>query len=67
MVLPWRMVLSKRVNQDRPADTKPDLQLEIAHILLIDLVGYSKRLVNEQYERAGFLASTESGGRRAEG
>jgi len=40
----------KRVNQDRPADTKPDLQLEIAHILLIDLVGYSKRLVNEQIE-----------------
>jgi len=44
------MVLLKRVNQDRPADTKPDLQLEIAHILLIDLVGYSKRLVNEQIE-----------------
>ena len=29
---------------------KPDLQLEIAHLLLIDVVGYSKLLVNEQIE-----------------
>ena len=29
---------------------KPDLQPEIAHILLIDVVGYSKLLVNEQVE-----------------
>jgi TolB-like protein/class 3 adenylate cyclase/Tfp pilus assembly protein PilF len=36
--------------QDTPAETKPDLQLEIAHILLIDVVGYSKLLVNEQIE-----------------
>src|SRR2546429_1864701 len=28
----------------------PDLQLEIAYILLIDVVGYSKLLVNEQIE-----------------
>ena len=34
--------------QDTPAKAKPDLQLEIAHILLIDVVGYSKLLVNEQ-------------------
>jgi len=40
-----------RVNaQDTPAETKPDLQLEIAHILLIEVVGYSKLLVNEQIE-----------------
>src|SRR5213083_518262 len=32
------------------AETKPDLQLEIAHLLLIDVVGYSKLLVNEQIE-----------------
>ena len=45
------MVASCRVNaQDTPAETKPDLQLEIAHILLIDVVGYSKLLVNEQIE-----------------
>jgi class 3 adenylate cyclase len=31
-------------------ELKPDLELEIAHVLLIDLVGYSKLLVNEQIE-----------------
>lgn len=36
--------------QDLPVETAPDLQLEIAHILLIDVVGYSKLLVNEQIE-----------------
>jgi TolB-like protein/class 3 adenylate cyclase/Tfp pilus assembly protein PilF len=34
-----------------PADlTQQDLQLEIAHLLLIDVVGYTKLLVNEQIE-----------------
>src|SRR5205823_12205112 len=43
--------LPQRVNaQDRPAEPTPDLQLEIAHLLLIDVVGYSKLLVNEQIE-----------------
>jgi TolB-like protein/Tfp pilus assembly protein PilF len=32
------------------AESKPDLPLEIAHVLLIDVVGYSKLLVNEQIE-----------------
>src|SRR5438132_3085694 len=32
------------------AEPKPDLQFEIAHLLLIDVVGYSKLLVNEQIE-----------------
>ena len=36
--------------QDTPAETAPDLQLEIAHLVLIDVVGYSKLLVNEQIE-----------------
>jgi serine/threonine-protein kinase len=36
--------------QDTSAEAKPDLPLEIAHILLIDVVGYSKLLVNEQIE-----------------
>ena len=31
-------------------EPKPDLQLEIAHLLLIDVVGYSRLLVNEQIE-----------------
>src|SRR5207248_6462886 len=29
---------------------KPDVPIEIAHLLLIDVVGYSKLLVNEQIE-----------------
>src|SRR5436190_9331344 len=36
--------------QDTPVDSKPDLPLEIAQLLLIDVVGYSKLLVNEQIE-----------------
>ena len=36
--------------QHTPAEPTPDLQLEIGHILLIDVVGYSKLLVNEQIE-----------------
>ena len=32
------------------AEAKLDLQPEIAHILLIDVVSYSKLLVNEQVE-----------------
>ncbi|HMJ06844.1 MAG TPA: hypothetical protein VK474_11355, partial [Chthoniobacterales bacterium] len=33
-----------------PDQTEPNLKLEIAHVLLIDVVGYSKLLVNEQIE-----------------
>jgi TolB-like protein/class 3 adenylate cyclase/Tfp pilus assembly protein PilF len=41
----------QRVNaQDTSAKTEPDLPLEIAHLLLIDVVAYSKLLVNEQIE-----------------
>src|SRR3989475_3972550 len=36
--------------QNTSAGTKPDLPLEIAHLLLIDVVGYSKLLVNEEIE-----------------
>src|SRR6266511_583316 len=36
--------------QNTSAGTTRDLPLEIAHILLIDVVGYSKLLVNEQIE-----------------
>jgi hypothetical protein len=36
--------------EGKSAEPKPDLQLEIAHLLLIDVVGYSKLLVNEQIE-----------------
>jgi TolB-like protein len=30
------------------AELEPDLQLEIAHVLFVDIVGYSKLLINEQ-------------------
>src|SRR2546425_4735922 len=30
------------------AETKKEIQLEIAHVLFIDIVGYSKRSINEQ-------------------
>ncbi len=36
--------------QDISPEPEPDLPLEIAHLLLIDVVGYSKLLVNEQIE-----------------
>ncbi len=43
--------LSRRVKaQNTSVEPKPDLPLEIAHLLLIDVVGYSKLLVNEQIE-----------------
>ena len=29
-------------------EVKPNLQLEIGHVLFIDIVGYSKLLINEQ-------------------
>ena len=35
---------------DSPPASQADLELEIAHILLIDIVGYSKLLANEQVE-----------------
>src|SRR6266446_5982178 len=43
--------VGKRVNaQDTSAELEPDLPLELAHLLLIDVVGYTKLLVNEQIE-----------------
>jgi TolB-like protein/Tfp pilus assembly protein PilF/class 3 adenylate cyclase len=38
-----------------PADVKRELHLEIAHILFIDTVGYSKRPINEQRELCDML------------
>ena len=31
-----------------PAEVKKEGELEIGHILFVDFVGYSKRLINEQ-------------------
>ena len=36
-------------------EPKSDLRLEIAHVLFIDIVGYSKRLIDEQHELLGDL------------
>lgn len=44
-------IISKRVNAPHtPTEPTPDLQVEIAHLLLLDLVGYSKLLVEEQVQ-----------------
>ena len=32
------------------AESKPALHLEIAHVLFVDAVGYSKLLINDQSE-----------------
>jgi hypothetical protein len=43
--------IPKRVNsQDTSVASGLDLPLEIAHLLLVDVVGYSKLLVNEKIE-----------------
>ena len=34
-----------------PAEVKKEIQLEIAHVLFIDIVGYSKLSINEQHAR----------------
>ena len=38
-------------------ESENDLRLEIGHVLFIDLVGYSKLLIEEQKERLGQLTN----------
>src|SRR5712672_286062 len=38
-----------------PAEVKKEIELEIAHVLFIDIVGYSKLSVNEQHARVDEL------------
>src|SRR5438309_5292758 len=38
-----------------PADVKKEIELEIAHVLFLDIVGYSKLSVNEQHARVDEL------------
>ena len=38
-----------------PAEVKKEIELEIAHILFLDIVGYSKLSVNEQHGRVDEL------------
>jgi len=35
----------------RPAEQSSDVKFEIGHVLFIDIVGYSKLLINEQSEQ----------------
>ena len=37
------------------AEVKKEIELEIAHILFLDIVGYSKLSVNEQHARVDEL------------
>jgi hypothetical protein len=41
-----------------PAEVKKEIQLEIAHVLFIDIVGYSKLSVNEQHAAVEELNQT---------
>ena len=59
--------LVNRVVDDEALDAEVERIAGRIADLKAEAVAANKRLVNEQYERAGFLASTESGGRRAEG
>jgi hypothetical protein len=36
-------------------EVKPNLQLEIAHVLFVDIVGYSKLLIDDQRDILGQL------------
>src|ERR1043166_5730279 len=38
-----------------PIEIKKEIELEIAHVLFIDIVGYSKLSVNEQHAKIGEL------------
>jgi hypothetical protein len=42
--------ISCQRKRDIMLEPRPDLRLEIAHVLFIDIVGYSKLLINEQHE-----------------
>jgi hypothetical protein len=52
--------------QDSPAEPTPDLQLEIGHLRLIDVLGYSKLLINEEIELLQGLNLTAHSLRAAE-
>jgi hypothetical protein len=49
------------------AERKPELHLEIAHVLFMDVVGFSKLLINDQsetLERARLYASVSESAAR---
>src|SRR4029434_3035378 len=44
-----------------PADATKEIQFEIGHVLFIDIVGYSKLLINEQSEQLQTLKQITRG------
>jgi hypothetical protein len=44
-----------------PAESSSNLKLEIGHVLFIDVVGYSKLLINQQSEQLETLKSIVRG------
>src|ERR1700757_5083535 len=42
------LLSSGGICQEMSAEVKREIKLEIAHVLFIDIVGYSKLLINEQ-------------------
>src|SRR5437763_16806301 len=44
-----------------PAERSSEVKFEIGHVLFIDIVGYSKRLINEQSEQIQTLRKTVRG------
>src|ERR1043165_9720171 len=50
-----RVATSSGASHRMSTELEPDLQLEIAHVLFIDVVGYSKLLIKEQHQRLGEL------------
>jgi hypothetical protein len=44
-------LLCFRVTSEMSAEVKKEIRLEIAHVLFIDIVGYTKLLINDQKRR----------------
>ena len=48
-----------------PAEIKKEIELEIAHVLFIDIVGYSKLMINDQSEQLQTLKQIVRGTEQA--
>jgi hypothetical protein len=42
-----------------PIESKKEIELEIAHVLFIDIVGYSKLLIDEQRDYRRLLSARQ--------
>jgi hypothetical protein len=47
-----------------PAEGKKEIALEIAHVLFIDIIGYSKLSINDQHASGRYQVSVDRAGRR---